>query len=363
MSTRTQPRATSVPVLTALVDAALAPARLIGAVHAEDWPTPHDAPALPASMWDGALGDLARDVLERPSRQFRARLCELAWCLAGGRGPAPSQLSAVVEIAHAGSLIVDDIEDGSLERRGAACLHLVYGVPRALNAGNWMYFWAMDLIDRAAPTAAVAARIRRAFGEALYHCHLGQALDLSLPAGRIPRAWMYRAVATSTMLKTGALMELAARLGALAAEAPEPRVAALARFGRMMGLGLQMLDDFGNLTAPSHDGGDAKALEDLRNGRPTWPWALVAEGADIDAAAFQELQASALAVGAREDDDAGTRARALAARLRMAVGRKGRREAASYLDRALGDLGASVGDRPELGMLAAEIRRLEASYG
>ena len=362
MSPRAQPRTLAVAALGALVDEALSPARLRGVAHPEDWPEPQEARALPSSMWDAAVGDVARDILERPSRKFRARLCELAWSLAGGASPMPAQLSAMVEIVHAGSLIVDDIEDGSLERRGAPSLHRLHGLPRALNAGNWMYFWAMDLIDQAAPTTAVADRIRRLFSDALYHCHLGQALDLSAPAGHIPRGWMYRTVATSTMLKTGTLMELAALLGAVAAQGRAPRVEALARFGRRLGLGLQMLDDFGNLTAPPAETGDAKALEDLRNGRPTWPWALAAAEPALDAATFQELQASAVTLAEGDDGD-GTRARALAARLRMAVGRKGRQQASSYLHGALTDLRANVGDRAELTLLAAEIQRLEASYG
>jgi geranylgeranyl pyrophosphate synthase len=360
MSTRPQPRTSAGPSLSSLIEQALSAERLRGVAHPEDWPAPHAAPSLPPSVWDRAVGDVARDMLERPSRQFRARLCELAWELADGRGAMPAALSAVVEIVHAGSLIVDDIEDGSAERRGAPALHLAHGVPRALNAGNWMYFWAMTLIDRAAPTADVADRLRRAFGDTLYHCHLGQALDLSTPAGRIPRSWMYRTVATGTMLKTGALMELAARMGALTARAPEPRVEALARFGRRLGLGLQMLDDFGNLAAPSV-GSDAKALEDLRNGRPTWPWALAAVEPDLDAETFHDLQASAVALAERDGDDA--RARALAARLRMAVGRQGRSQANGYLQRALADLRGTVGERAELASLASEIRRLEASYG
>ncbi|HXI58925.1 MAG TPA: polyprenyl synthetase family protein [Polyangia bacterium] len=365
MSTRPQRRTAFDFTMDSLVDEALSPIRLLTVAHPEDWPEPQQAPALLPVMWDRAVGVVARDILDRPSRQFRARLCQLAWSLADGAGPIPAQLSAIVEIVHAGSLIVDDIEDDSLQRRGAPCLHVVHGLPRALNAGNWMYFWAMTLIDQAAPDPAVADQLRRAYGDALYHCHLGQALDLSTPVGRIPRAWMYRTVATSTMLKTGMLMELAARMGALAAQTSEGRVAALARFGRRLGLGLQMLDDFGNLTAPASQAAeavDSKALEDLRNGRPTWRWALAAAEPDLDAATFEQMQASAVALASGEDRD-GTRARALAATLRMAVGLKGRQQAARYLHAALADLRASVGDRTELTLLSAEIQRLEASYG
>ena len=60
--------------------------------HPEDWPLAIGvgAAGLPAEIWDRALGDVARDILSRPSRQFRARLAELGFRLAGGaRQPAP----------------------------------------------------------------------------------------------------------------------------------------------------------------------------------------------------------------------------------------------------------------------------------
>jgi geranylgeranyl pyrophosphate synthase len=195
----------------------------------------------------------------------------------------------------------------------------------------------------------------------MHDCHLGQALDVSIPVGQLPRTLVYRTVATSTMLKTGALMAFAARGAALAAEADAKRVDALARFGRRLGLGLQMLDDFGNLTAPASDSEGSKALEDLRGGRPTWPWALAAQ--ELDDPTFSELQGNVRELVACKDSDGDALARALAAKLRMAVGLRGRQQAAAYLHRALADLRRAVGDRPELAQVAAEIQRLERSYG
>ena len=55
--------------------------------------------------------------------------------------------------------------------------------------------------------------------------------------------------------------------------------------------------------------------------------------------------------------------RALAAELKLAVGMKGGRQAAAYLDNALGELRARIGERQELALLASEIERLEVSYG
>jgi geranylgeranyl pyrophosphate synthase len=361
VNARASQRAVPQGRLTALVAEALAPARLERLAHVEDWP---DAPAsetgaLPRELWNRALGDPARDILARPGRRFRARLAELAFRLCDGRGEPPSALAAMLEVIHAGSLVIDDIEDGSRTRRGEPAVHVRYGVPLALNTGNWMYFSALGLVDALEPALPLAReRLYAVVVDVMTRCHLGQALDLGTDVARLPRAAVYRTVATSTSLKTGALMELAARLGAIAAGAPPDREEALARFGRRLGLGLQMLDDFGNLTARAEAGSD-KALEDLRNGTPTWPWAFASR--DLDEATFTELQEAARALRDGGGDDG--RARALAAALRMAVGRDGRERSARYLRDALNELADAVGRRPELVAVAAEITRLEAAYG
>lgn len=46
----------------------------------------------------------------------------------------------LTEIVHNGSLMVDDLEDKSLKRRGEPCTYLKYGEDYAVNAGTLMYF-------------------------------------------------------------------------------------------------------------------------------------------------------------------------------------------------------------------------------
>ena len=56
-------------------------------------------------------------------------------------GPLPEELRAAaiaVECFHKASLIHDDIEDGDALRYGEKTLHEEYGVPVALNAGDFL---------------------------------------------------------------------------------------------------------------------------------------------------------------------------------------------------------------------------------
>jgi geranylgeranyl pyrophosphate synthase len=313
------------------------------------------------AAWEAALLGPARELLSRPGKGFRESLVRLCWKIGGGAAEMPAVLPMIVEIIHAGSLIIDDVEDDSNLRRGGPCLHRLYGLPIAVNVGNWMYFWALDLIDQLELPAARAAELRRALTHGMFRCHFGQALDLSRPVGRIPQGEMPAVVAATTDLKTGALMELAAQAGAIGAGAAPEIVAALARFGRGLGRGLQMLDDLGNIAATAEPRTDPKRHEDLRLARPTWPWAWAAES--LDEISFAALQADARVVQAQAlagQANAGTES--LAAALRAALGVQGRRRARLELARAVGDLSRVVGPVPEIPLINAEIARLEASY-
>jgi geranylgeranyl pyrophosphate synthase len=307
---------------------------------------------VPRELWDRALLSPLTDFLERPSKQFRARLVETAHRLAGARSPLPNALPQIVEMVHAGSLIVDDIEDDSEERRGAPALHTIHGMPLALNAGNWLYFWALTELARLPWPPRTQLEAHRRTSAALLRCHQGQALDLAVVIHEVPPAQIRRVVAAVTQLKTGCLMELAATLGALAADADQQTLDALGEFGRELGTGLQMLDDLGSLVSPQRrDKGD----EDLRAARPTWPWAWLVEGGD------EVALAAALRESARVRGGAPTTT--LRARLRTAVEGLARSRVDEQLDGAFEKLRARMGEHPALSRAEQEIARLRSSYG
>lgn len=216
------------------------------------------------------------DFLARPGKGLRGALVEHAYRLAGGDAACPQSIIDAVELLHAGSLIVDDIEDQSGTRRNAPALHERFGVPLALNAGNWLYFWAISQIQGVhsglSPETELA--LSRAVTRTLLDSHQGQALDLSAHIADLPQREVPEVVRATTQLKTEPLIALSATLGATAAGANEEVVSALRAFGSQLGIALQMLDDSGGLHSTQRR---TKGDEDLRLGRPTWPWAWLAE--------------------------------------------------------------------------------------
>lgn len=312
----------------------------------------HAGGGVHARHYEACLIGPLRDFFARPGKEFRARLVECGYQLGGGHGEPPLLLPWIVEILHAGSLIVDDIEDGSPARRGGPALHVGYGLPLALNAGNWLYFWAQSLVERLDVGPKIELALHRTITRCLAECHRGQALDLSLRMSQLTRSEVPQAVATTTALKTGRLMELSATVGALVSDAPAERVHAIARFGSELGTVLQMLDDVGGLygTRRIH-----KGHEDLRLSRPTWPWAWLAES--LPQSHYESLRSDA------QEVEAGDRhPEQLAERMRTELGNEPKKRAHDRSLRAFNRLKLELGSPVALRDLSAEISRLERSY-
>jgi len=290
-----------------------------------------------------------REFLGRPSKLFRARLVELGFRLAGGvAGAYPQELGLLVEALHAGSLVVDDIEDGSTERRGAPALHLIHGTPVALNAGNWLYFWPQVLLSEMALPDPVRLRAYERIARCLARCHEGQALDLTIRIWEVPGDEVSRVVRAITLRKTAGLFELATSLGAVAAGADSKRVEALARFGREVGIGLQMLDDASGVL---NDGRRHKGIEDLALARATWVWSWLSQ--DLEGRAYREL-VDELRFGKITDD--------YVVRVRAHLGDGAARRTRAQLDAAIEAVREAGGDDLRCHEVAGELARLERSY-
>lgn len=314
-----------------------------------------DGERVPERVWSSALSGPLLELLSRPGKEFRSRLVEVAYDVSRSQdSPSmPEQLPLLVELLHAGSLIIDDIEDDSKYRRGKPALHLVVGLPLALNAGNWLYFLPHSVLEQMQLPEATELSLRRVIERGVLRCHYGQALDLGARLGSLAQREVHDVVSLSTRLKTGSLLELSAELGAAAAGASPRLCQELAHFGRSYGVALQMLDDVSGLYEERRA---HKGHEDLVNGRPTWPWAWLSRR--LDEVSYSRLQHRAREVERRE-----LHPEELAKALRKQLGNSPYRAIHLQLGQALARLEQHVQSRRQLDPLAEEIERLEQAYG
>jgi len=216
-----------------------------------------------ASRVNAPLWSLA----DRGGRKWRPAVSRLAFLVSGGTPPAPAAICQVAELLHTGSLIVDDIQDGASERRGGPVVHAIYGVPTALNAANAAYFRALELLRHTLPDET-RLRALDMLAEELFAAHLGQALDLAL-GSRLRRVAIPSAhYLVLARAKTGALVRIAARLGAIAADADGETEAALGAWASELGVAYQIRNDLDDLASGMHD---------VAACRPTYPLLLVLE--------------------------------------------------------------------------------------
>jgi geranylgeranyl diphosphate synthase type II len=159
---------------------------------------------------------------------------------------------AAIELLHTYTLIHDDLPcmDDDALRRGKPTCHIVFGEANALLAGDALqtlaFEWLASLPAEASP-ARLAAELARAAGS--QGVIGGQVEDL-LAEGARPSAGRLRYIHNH---KTAALIEAAARLGAIAAGAPEAHVRKAGRYGLRLGLAFQIADDILNATSTAEE--------------------------------------------------------------------------------------------------------------
>lgn len=316
------------------------------------------ARSVPRALWDDALLSLLRDFLTRPSKGLRAGLVELGYRIGRGCDDArdmPIELPLLIECLHAGSLIIDDIEDGAEQRRSAPALHRTYGVARALNAGNWLYFWPQVLLRRLPVSAEARLCMHERLALCLLRCHEGQALDLQARVDQLAQRDVSGVARAISRLKTGGLLGTAVALGAIAGGALPERVERLAALGRELGVALQMLDDVSALRNPARH---HKAAEDLRHARVTWVWACLAD--TLEPASYEscvrELRAYV------QEPAASAQHAPLIGALHDRLGAVGLRLARRHVHAAVDELVSAIGRGPWCDEVLARFAWLEQRY-
>jgi octaprenyl-diphosphate synthase len=191
-----------------------------------------------------------RELLSRGGKRWRPLLMTLICEYLGGGGAA-LPLTPLVEFCHNASLIHDDIEDNSDERRGKPAVHLIHGIDAAVNGGCFLYFLPLACIESWTGAEKDPALIWRIWGEYMRRLHLGQAMDIHWHRdfSSLPSIGEYYVMCG---LKTGCLARLAAVLGVYAVpgltkDRKEPAAGAFGDAAEKLGVGFQILDDVKNL--------------------------------------------------------------------------------------------------------------------
>jgi len=216
------------------------------------------------------LGPLLADYPSRGGRSLRASLC-IAAARAFGAPLNDAVKSAVsLELLHNAFLVHDDIEDDSEERRRLPALHVLHGVPTALNVGDGLAVLSLGpLIDNHATLGPrVAHGVFREAHRMAQESVEGQALELAWRHKndvQVTSEDYFRMVLKKTCWYTTIYP---CRVGAMIGHRRDISHEGFVRFGFLLGAAFQIQDDVLNL-AGDHGRYGKELGGDIREGKRT----------------------------------------------------------------------------------------------
>lgn len=215
-------------------------------------------------------------LLERGGKHWRSVFGILMLSALGSPVEPYEELVTVIpELLHAGSLMIDDIEDRSALRRGGPAVHTIFGEAATINAGNALYFLPLLTVARN-PHLDIAQReaIYRISFDLFVRAHVGQAQDLDA------ERWIGDAAILDDLdgrlevslqtyaLKTAAPIRSLTGVLCMIASADERTTEICMRYAETAGIAYQIVDDTNNFTGGEKWGKETG--EDIRERRLTY---------------------------------------------------------------------------------------------
>ena len=180
---------------------------------------------------------------QETGKRLRPLLCLLACEACGGDWRRALPAAAAIELMHNFSLIHDDIEDNSPQRRHRPTVWSLWGHAQAINVGDGLFAISRLALQRLADRGISPQKVVVAFrivDQTCLYLTEGQYLDLAFEEVDGVTVGMYLEMIGK---KTGALMSCATQLGALLGTDDERVMESYGAFGYELGLLFQIVDD------------------------------------------------------------------------------------------------------------------------
>lgn len=211
---------------------------------------------------DPFLTEITQHLLVAGGKRFRPLLAQLAGEFGPTRNHRLVDAGVAVELIHVGSLYHDDVIDEAETRRATVSVNTKWGNSQAILAGDFLIARASELAAETLGLETVRL-LARTYTELVE----GQALELHLTGDLMHGpADHYRVIEG----KTASLIRTAARMGAIASDAPARFVEALSAATWELGMVFQITDDALDLVATEEQIGKP-AGSDIHQGVYTLP--------------------------------------------------------------------------------------------
>ena len=202
--------------------------------------------------------------MDTGGKRIRPALCLLTCEALGGRRDDALPFAAGVELLHNMLLLHDDVADGDEVRRDQPTVWKRFGVPNAVNAGDYLLGRAISAVLQTPVDPVRKIELVQVFNDAYERTVEGQALDINCRA-RID--WTIADYMHMVVLKTGRYLTLGMVGGATIAGADQQVTDAIYGMGETLGPAFQIRDDLIDLTEGKGRGGEIGC--DVKEGKPS----------------------------------------------------------------------------------------------
>jgi len=187
------------------------------------------------------LGDAMMHLVEGGGKRMRATLPWLVGKAVGDTHAGLLDIGAAIETVHNFTLVHDDIMDDDELRRGRNAVHIEYGMPTAINAGDAMLAIAFErLVQAENLTPTDVAPLVNRIAWMVRRVSEGQQLDIEFEDRLEVSEEDYLEMIEG---KTAVMFWICAEIGARISGADEETVKLMADWGKALGLCFQLMDD------------------------------------------------------------------------------------------------------------------------
>ncbi len=183
-------------------------------------------------------------LIKAGGKKIRPSMVVLSAEAVGGNPKEALKTAAAVELIHTFSLIHDDIMDEDDMRRGEPSVHVLWGEPMAILAGDTLFSKAFETVLETPITNISYERVVGALKVVVDSCIKiceGQASDMCFEGNFDVKEEEYMKM---IFKKTGALIAASTKSGAIIGGGTPEQVDTLAEYGRLVGLAFQIQDDY-----------------------------------------------------------------------------------------------------------------------
>ncbi|KYK28589.1 geranylgeranyl pyrophosphate synthase [Thermoplasmatales archaeon SG8-52-1] len=174
-------------------------------------------------------------------------------------------LAIALELIHNFTLIHDDIMDKSKLRRNLPTVHVKFGQPSAINAGDLLFIKAFESMHNISIDCPVFKNIEFGFIDFIKEICEGQQMDMDFENRKIVNEDEYIEMIRK---KTAVFFQYAAEAGGIIGGGNKEETNALNEYGLNAGLGFQIWDDYLDISSDETILGKDIG-NDIRNGKKT----------------------------------------------------------------------------------------------